>query len=376
MKRLLQHLSELVSFDTRNPPRDPAGVAALYDYVVQALRPVGYSVVEERDVLDGCRLLLLERGASVGLPLVNIHVDTVPFDGDWQTNPFELALHDGAAAAPRRFDAADRSVPNATSRAVGLGACDIKGALASYLRAAEETTGPGALLLTSDEEAGDSRCVRLFVELHPMASTDVMVAEPTMCRAVCVHRGIGTCRGVFRGSSGHASRAHALADSANHQAVQWAHRALELAASRPEVRFNLGIINGGVKSNMIAASCVVRFGVRPPFGVDSAGIVDDLCALAPDPARVEWETGYVAPPLPAPGRRSDSAERLVASLGLPLGEPVDFFTEAALFSQAGARAFVFGPGDIAQAHAAGEWVALSQLDQARHVYARLLGGPS
>jgi acetylornithine deacetylase len=42
---------------------------------------------------------------------------------------------------------------------------------------------------------------------------------------------------------------------------------------------------------------------------------------------------------------------------------VDFWTEAALFSAAGYTAFVYGPGDIAQAHSADEWVALDQLQQ-------------
>lgn len=372
MKRTLEHLAHLVGCDTRNPPRDPAGVAALYDYARGALGAHGYGVVEDRDLGEGCRWLLLERGAAHGRPLVNVHVDTVPLDDGWQTNPFELALHDGSNAAPRRFDPGDLTTPRADARAVGLGACDIKGALACYLRAAEETSGPAALLLSSDEEAGSSRCVRTFVAEHPTASLDVMVAEPTACKAVCVHRGIGTGVGVFRGFGGHASRPHALADSANHQAVRWAHRALELAAGRPELRFNLGTIEGGIKSNMVAASCQLRFGVRPPFGIDSASVVDELFALAPDHDRVEWVRGYVAPPLPAPGRRSDDAERLVASLGLALGDPVDFFTEAALFSEGGARAFVFGPGDIAQAHSAGEWVALAQLEGATRAYARLL----
>lgn len=357
MTSTLEHLTRLIGFDTRNPPRDTAGVAALYGYVGQALVAHGFTVMEDRDLGEGCRWLLLERGAAVGRPLVNVHVDTVPLDDGWQTNPFELALASDQAA---------------TARVVGLGACDIKGALAAYLAAAEATVGPGALLLTSDEEAGQSRCVRTFVAEHPMTSLDVMVAEPTGCQAVCVHRGIGTCLGVFRGFGGHASGPGALADSANHQAVRWAQRALDLATSRPELRFNLGVLDGGLKSNMVASSCKVRFGVRPPLGVDSQVIVEEICALAPDRERVEWVRGYVGPPLPAPGRRSDDAERLVGSLGLDLSPPVDFFTEAALFSAAGARAFVFGPGDIAQAHTAGEWVALSQLQEAERTYARLL----
>src|SRR3546814_16818382 len=51
---------------------------------------------------------------------------------------------------------------------------------------------------------------------------------------------------------------------------------------------------------------------------------------------------------------SDLANRLVTrdladELGIPVGNAVDFWTEAALFSAAGYTAFVYGPGDIAQA---------------------------
>lgn len=377
MSGVLKHLARLVGFDTRNPPRDPAGIDALYGYVGQVLGAAGFTRVEDRDLGEGCRWLLLERGAAHGLPMVNVHVDTVPLDEGWQSHPFQLFLggaDPGKAARP--FDAASLATLDEGARAVGLGACDIKGALAAYLAAAEATGGPGALLLTSDEEAGQSRCVRTFCAEHPLASLEVMVAEPTGCKAVCVHRGIGTCVGVFRGTGGHASRAAALSDSANHQAVRWAARALDLAAARPELRFNLGTLEGGVKSNMIAASCKVRFGVRPAFGLDSNAALDELCSLAVDRDRVQWTKGYVAPPLPATGRRSDDAERLVASLGLTLGDPVDFFTEAALFCEAGGRAFVFGPGHIEQAHTAGEWVAVDQLEEAERVYARLLGGTS
>jgi N-acetylcitrulline deacetylase (EC 3.5.1.-) len=56
-------------------------------------------------------------------------------------------------------------------------------------------------------------------------------------------------------------------------------------------------------------------------------------------------------------------EALAESLQLPIGCAVDFWTEASLFSQAGLNAIVYGPGDIAQAHAADEWVALDQLQR-------------
>ena len=68
-----------------------------------------------------------------------------------------------------------------------------------------------------------------------------------------------------------------------------------------------------------------------------------------------------------------SARDLADGLGLPIGNAVDFWTEASLFSQAGLTAFVYGPGDIAQAHTADEWVALGQLQRYAESITRILG---
>ena len=51
---------------------------------------------------------------------------------------------------------------------------------------------------------------------------------------------------------------------------------------------------------------------------------------------------------------------------------MDFWTEAALFSAAGCTALVYGPGDIAQAHTADEWVALEQLQRYAEAVCRIL----
>jgi len=55
-----------------------------------------------------------------------------------------------------------------------------------------------------------------------------------------------------------------------------------------------------------------------------------------------------------------------------MGEPVDFWTEASLFSAAGLPAAVLGPGHIAQAHQTDEWVELAQLRQALDLYGKLV----
>jgi acetylornithine deacetylase len=61
-------------------------------------------------------------------------------------------------------------------------------------------------------------------------------------------------------------------------------------------------------------------------------------------------------------------------LGDRIDRPLDlaFWTEAAMLSEAGVDAVVIGPGDIAQAHAPDEWVALAQLEEARQLFAAAL----
>ncbi|MFW5966477.1 MAG: acetylornithine deacetylase [Persicimonas sp.] len=352
LDRTLGHLEELVARDTQNPPREVAK-SGIIDYVRGALPDFDLDFADHG---DGCLSLLAVRGEP--RLLFNFHLDTVPAADGWQTDPFELTVDDG--------------------RAVGLGACDIKGASACMLAAVEQSDGDVALLFTTDEEAGQSRCVRRFVE-RSLAFDAVLVAEPTGGRAVVAHRGIATARGRFEGVAGHASERRALSDSALHRAVRWAEAALAFAESHEEttyqelsgVRFNLGRLEGGVKPNVIAPSATVRFGCRPLPIQDPEALLADFQALPPGESCVTWETGFVGPTLPADGD-AEPARRVAARLGLEPGEAVDFWTEAALFSEAGFPAIVYGPGEIAQAHTAGEWVALDQLDRVCHTYHRLI----
>jgi acetylornithine deacetylase len=83
-------------------------------------------------------------------------------------------------------------------------------------------------------------------------------------------------------------------------------------------------------------------------------------------ALAKYEETFRGPSLPSGDVARAEERRLAArdmaeALGLPIGNAVDFWTEASLFSATGLTALVYGPGDIAQAHTADEWVALDQL---------------
>ena len=385
----LAHLRALVAFDTRNPPRtiDADGI---------------FAYLQERLIGFDCRII--DHGAGAvslfaqrGKPriLFNVHLDTVPASPGWARDPLDLAI--------------------TQHRAIGLGACDIKGAAAALLTAAANTRGDTAFLFTSDEEANDARCIAAFLKDFPTPAgrrgpegpdvglvqpqsrpspqllsrrergfDSVIVAEPTSCEAVLAHRGISSVALRFAGRAGHASGGNALGDSALHQAIRWGARALDFVDSQSHqrfggltgVRFNIGRVEGGIKANVIAPAAEVRFGFRPLPSMDISALLETFRTCS-NPAPAGFAETFRGAPLPSGGIAEAEGKRLAArdladELGLPIGNAVDFWTEAALFSEAGYVTFVYGPGDIAQAHTADEFVELSQLQQITESYIRII----
>ncbi|NUS37958.1 MAG: acetylornithine deacetylase [Lysobacter sp.] len=360
LDQTLQHLEALVAFDTRNPPR-AIGTGGIFDYLRVQLPGFACTLTDHG---DGAVSLLAVRGAP--RRLFNVHLDTVPSSPEWGHDPLRLRVEG--------------------DRAIGLGACDIKGAAAGLIAAAQCTRGDAAFLFSTDEEANDARCIAAFLgEARPF--DEVIVAEPTGCEAVLAHRGISSVLLRFQGAAGHASDAQALEASAVHHAMRWGARALDAAASHRHqrfggltgLRFNIGRIEGGIKANMVAPSAEVRFGFRPLPSQDIDVLHAQFGGCA-EPGELErYQETFRGPPLPAGDIAEAEARRLAArdladELRLPIGNAVDFWTEASLFSRAGMTALVYGPGDIAQAHTAGEWVALEQLQRYAGTAVRMLGG--
>lgn len=357
----VEHLRHLVAFDTRNPPRKIDATGGIFGYANQVLTEAGFQV-QVTDLGSGCVYLLALRGEPE--VLVNVHLDTVPADEGYSADPFTLRIEG--------------------DRAIGLGACDIKGAAAAALAAAQQSTGPAAILFSSDEEAGSSTCVKHFCAHLPRPFRVVLVAEPTNVRAVTAHRGIRTFSGHFHGQAGHSSGPSALENNALHKAARWMTAALLMAEDhRNSCRFqglagtcfNIGIVEGGKKPNIVAPKAFLRWGIRPLPGQDPDSLAREYKEVA-SPEEVDWTDGFTGPTLPALAGEAGldqerQAHQIASDLGLPIGEPVDFWTEAALFSDAGIPAIVFGPGNIAQAHTADEWVSIKDLEDQQGHYERL-----
>ncbi len=348
LEHTLTHLERLVSFDTRNPPR-AIGTGGIFDYLRANLPGFNVEVIDHG---AGAVSLYAVRGAP--RYLFNVHLDTVPDSPHWSADPHVL----------RR----------ASDRVIGLGACDIKGAAAALLAAVNAGQGDAALLFSSDEEANDPRCIAAFLA-RGLPYRAVLVAEPTMGEAVLAHRGISSVLMQFAGRAGHAAGKQDPAASALHQAIGWGCRALDHVQSLSHarfggltgLRFNIGRLEGGIKANMIAPQAELRFGFRPLPSMDVDQLLETFAGLA-EPAAAGFTETFRGPSLPAGDIARAEDKRLAArevadALDLPIGNAVDFWTEASLFSAAGYTALVYGPGDIAQAHTADEFVALAQLQR-------------
>ncbi len=352
LEHILDRLEKLVAVDTRNPPRDMDAAHPIVSAVSEGFAKENIHV---HDLGEGCVQILLKRGTPS--TLINVHVDTVPYADGWARCAFELH--------------------RAETRAYGLGACDIKGAAACAIVAAQASDADFAILFTTDEENGKGRCVEEFAN-RAHGFSNVIVCEPTGGKAIFAHRGLGAFQLEFAGTSMHSSEWAALENSAIHRAGRWiaaacayADELRQLGGDLPGICLNCGRIEGGIKPNICAPNCSLSFGIRPGLGFEPNAVGATLRKLCPDEHLATFETIYTSPALDQNGQALIQAQNLAKTLGIETGDPVNFWTEAALFAAAGLPAFVYGPGDIAQAHAVDEWVSYDQLIEVYSVFRKV-----
>lgn len=155
--------------------------------------------------------------------------------------------------------------------------------------------------------------------------------------------------------------------------------AAEIVASENDPRFEppystLGVamIDGGTAPNIVPRSCAILWQMRGLPSSNAEEVPASLAAfaeetlipgmrkVAPD-AAVQTETETSVPAFSA-APKSDAVALAMTLTGANRTSAVSYATEAGLFEQADCPAVVCGPGDIAQAHAADEFVSLAQLE--------------
>ncbi|MCI0624885.1 MAG: M20 family metallopeptidase, partial [Acidobacteria bacterium] len=195
---LLDFCYRLIETPSPNPPGDERAVMAVICEELSRLKLTGHEIIAS----DPCRpnLLLWLRGKQAGpLLLYNAHVDTKPV-GDqrdrWETDPLRATVKEG--------------------RIYGLGAADMKGAVAAFVYALaalkENTTlqGTVCLALTADEEAGSRFGAGYLVSRGKIKADMALIGEPSGIEREWEflhlgHRGSSCFKVKVHGTQGHSS---------------------------------------------------------------------------------------------------------------------------------------------------------------------------
>lgn len=351
-------LADLIGYRTVNPGGDELALCARLADELRARGPDEVTVAEvPRPGRDSGGYVL----ARYGTPrtVINVHLDTVPVNTGWRRDPFRAEISDG--------------------RLYGLGSADTKGAMAAVLVALDAARPRDVGILFSGDEENGTRCVSAFLASeHVRGMERAIVCEPTARRAGVRHRGVRAYQAHVRGQGGHSSKA----DFMPKPVVTMARLAVSLDElgrqhldeGPPDMRglcMNVAAIDGGVAFNVIPDSATLSFSVRPPPGFDTETFERDLRArVAAAGDGIELDTVLAAEPFAC--RDPDAFGTLLGGRAAGLA-PLDFWTEAALWSSAGVDAIVIGPGDIAQAHAPDEFVPLDDLAWAIDLFTHVLG---
>jgi len=312
------------------------------------------------------------------------HTDVVPVEGQaWSSDPWVLTERDG--------------------RLYGRGTTDMKGfdALALWAMAEAARAGlarPLQIALSFDEEVGCTGAPPLIAAMraHLPPASAVIVGEPTGLQVVTGHKGGLAWQVHVRGHEVHSSILH-RGVSAIHEAarlVMLANRINEENAARPPgpvaalfdppwTTAHVGMIAGGTAHNITAGDCRFGFDFRVVPGEDPA---DWAARFREEVARVEAgmkavrpETGITVEPFfelpPLVPEERGAAEALARRLTGDNGtHVVSYGTEASHFQAAGYSAVVCGPGDIARAHQADEYITVAELAEGEAFMRRLLAG--
>jgi acetylornithine deacetylase len=304
------------------------------------------------------------------------HADVVPFTDQpgWVRDPLRLAAE------------GDRLFARGTS--------DMKGFIAQCLAAlprldAGKLARPLALIFTADEEIGCLGAQRLVPELRQLLGRTptprlAWIGEPTSGRVFHAHKGVVAFAIRVSGRGGHSSipeaGANAIAGAAEVaarlgrlQAERRARPSAHFAALFPEApytTFNLGTIQGGSASNMIADACTLTVSYRPLPDEDPLALWSDarerlLGEPLRDPGSELPLAVEVMPALAAPGLLTPRGTRLEAELLAEFGGHevggAPYCTDAGRFAVAGIDSLICGPGDLAEAHQPNESISRTAL---------------
>ena len=375
MSELVELHAAMVQLPSVNPcGREPAGPhegeARMAPFVHEWLANRGIDCWRQ-EVLPGRDNVVARVEGREEPPIVfEAHLDTVAAEG-MTVPPFEGLIEDG--------------------RLYGRGACDVKGGLAAMMmalaRVAQGEPPPRTVVLVAaaDEEYLHGGARRFLEDSGPVEAA--VIGEPTRLRVIIAHKGALRVRVITHGVSAHSSNPEQGTNAVYRMArvvtaLEDFAQSLSEREPHPLVggpTLSVGTIRGGAAVNVVPERCEIMVDRRLIPGETPAQALDDIAeaiggVLADGdevmPTLEDWavETEAVADivALARRGVREVTGDDLV--------EGVAYCTDGCDFAERGVPLVVLGPGDIAQAHTADEWIELRQVELAADIYERIMRG--
>ena len=369
-EKLLQELIALPSVNPAFlPPGDPrAGEKRVAEFLAATAAHAGLSVEFQKVLPDRFNLIarLLPSGKVRQRIVLAPHLDTVGVTDEKQFTPQKKA-----------------------GRIHGRGACDTKGSIAVFLSAliklASAIRRPSSteicFIALVDEESGQAGS--RFLARSGFKADLAIVGEPTRLQVVTAHKGDLWLQLETKGKAAHGSRPE-LGRNAVHLMAKIVHLletdyARQLRRRRHSLlrhaTINVGAISGGRQPNIVPDRCIIRIDRRTIPGESDSEVKREILRFIRrhglTASMLDTKNEEPAPPLET-NPRLPLVQQFLRTVGQKKPAGVDFFTDAGVLAAAGLPCVVFGPGDIAQAHTADEWVAASQLERGTRMLVRYL----
>jgi acetylornithine deacetylase len=371
MTRTENLLAGLIALPSVNPaflpPRHPhAGEKRVADFLAAIAAHAGLEI-EFQKVLPGRSNLiarLLPKNKIKRTILLAPHLDTVGAEG--------------TCFIPKRRN----------GRLHGRGACDTKGSVAAMLSALCELANAAsrpfeteivfAGLVDEEHAQAGSRALAKSGFKADLA----IVGEPTKLQVVTAHKGSLWLELETRGKAAHGATPQ-LGKNAVHvmarivDAMETDYAAQLRTRKHPVLGIatvNVGKISGGTQPNIVPDVCKISIDRRTLPGETDSKVKNEIAAfIRAQNMSAGISSAKLAPALPLEtDYRLPLVQKFLKSVGQTGSVGVDFFCDAAILSVGGIPSVVFGPGDIAQAHTADEWISLSELERGKNLLLRFL----
>ena len=363
----LHLLKDLVSIPSVLPGGETGGSlpgeAAVANYVAAFLRGCGADV-ELQEVEPGRPNVIARfRATKSDRPTVALipHLDTVGVAG-MTVKPFQPKVRGG--------------------RLYGRGACDTKGPMAAALwalrgwsrrRATREFNVVFAATMGEEELSvgASALCWSGFrVDF-------AVVLEPTDLKVVHAAKGVVRLWVRADGRAAHGSTPE-LGQNAVYAMAPFLRRCREVLAPRfararhpvlGSASINLGVMRGGTELNIVPEACEIGLDIRTHPNFDHEKVLNEITAAA-DGLRLDV---YRSGPSFSISRENPWL-RSLAKVGHGFAA-VPWFSDANVLNAHGIPAVAFGPGSIAQAHTADEFITLEALESGARAFEALLRNP-